>query len=45
MSLRFQADNLTDAPFQTYNGYKERTGRYEVFGRRYFLGVSFKHVL
>jgi len=42
-SVQFQANNLTDEPFQTYSGLPERSGRYEVFGRRYFLGFSYKH--
>lgn len=45
VSLKFQANNITNAPFETYSGFKERTGRYEVFGRRYFLGVTMKHEL
>lgn len=37
----FQANNLTDEPFQTYSGLEERSGRYEQFGRRYWLGLNY----
>ncbi|MFP1133068.1 TonB-dependent receptor [Asticcacaulis sp. W401b] len=45
VAVTFQANNLTNDPFQTYSGYEDRSGRYELFGRRYWLGVSYKRVL
>ncbi|MDZ4362848.1 TonB-dependent receptor [Brevundimonas sp.] len=40
-TISFQANNLTDEPFQTYSGFEERSSRYEEFGRRYWLGLSY----
>lgn len=42
VELLFQANNLTDEPFETYYGDTLRQGRYETFGRRYFLGATYR---
>jgi len=39
--LLFQANNLTDEPFETYYGDRRLQGRYEKFGRRFLAGVGF----
>ncbi len=44
LSLLLQAQNLTDAPFKTFNpGHPEQILDYQRFGRRYLLGASFKY--
>lgn len=42
IELLFQANNLTDEPFETYYGDPARQGRYETFGRRFFLGATYR---
>jgi len=42
VELLFQANNLTDEPFETYYGDTDRQGRYETFGRRFFLGATYR---
>ena len=42
IELLFQANNLTDEPFETYYGDRARQGRYETFGRRFFLGATYR---
>ncbi len=42
LRLAFQARNLTDAPFRTFSGYPERSGRYEQFGRSYFVSGTYR---
>ncbi len=42
VELLFQANNLTDEPFETYYGDTARQGRYETFGRRFFLGATYR---
>jgi iron complex outermembrane recepter protein len=42
VELLFQANNLTDEPFETYYGDRARQGRYETFGRRFFLGATYR---
>lgn len=42
VELLFQANNLTDEPFETYYGDTARQGRYESFGRRFFLGATYR---
>lgn len=41
VELLFQANNLTDEPFETYYGDPRLQGRYERFGRRFLAGVSY----
>jgi len=40
--LLFQANNLTDEPFETYYGDRRLQGRYEKFGRRFLAGVGYQ---
>ena len=42
VKLQVQADNLTNTPYQLYYGDEALQGRYEVFGRRYYAGVTYK---
>lgn len=42
LRLLFQANNLTDEPFETYYGDTRLQGRYERFGRRYLFGASYQ---
>lgn len=42
LKLLFQANNLTDEPFQTYYSSENARGRYEEFGTRYWLGFSYE---
>jgi outer membrane receptor protein involved in Fe transport len=43
IDLRFQVNNLTDEPLRMYrDGRPDRIGRYDVYGRRYLLDVTFK---
>ncbi len=42
VELLFQANNLTDEAFETYYGDRARQGRYETFGRRFFLGATYR---
>jgi outer membrane receptor protein involved in Fe transport len=43
MDVRFQVNNLTDEPLRMYrDGDRDRVGRYDVYGRRYLLDVTFK---
>lgn len=41
LQLTFQANNLTNEPFETYYGDRDLQGRYEKFGTRYMLGIGF----
>jgi TonB-dependent receptor len=44
VAVRFQADNLTDEPLRIYrDNDPNRLGRYDTYGRRYLLDVSFKY--
>jgi TonB-dependent receptor len=45
LKLMFQADNLTNQPYETYYAVPAQQGRYELFGRRYWLGASYKFAL
>jgi iron complex outermembrane receptor protein len=42
LKLLFQANNLTDEPFETYYGDRRLQGRYEKFGRRFLMGVGYE---
>lgn len=42
VKLLVQADNLTNTPYQLYYGDTAYQGRYEVFGRRYYAGVTYR---
>ena len=42
LKLLFQANNLTDEPFETYYGDRTLQGRYEKFGRRFLIGAGFE---
>jgi len=42
LRLSLEGRNLTDAPFETYSGYVERPGRYEDFGRTFYLSGTLK---
>lgn len=42
LKLLFQANNLTDEPFETYYGDRQLQGRYEKFGRRFLMGVGYE---
>lgn len=42
LKLLFQANNLTDEPFETYYGDRSLQGRYEKFGRRFLIGAGFE---
>ncbi|MGU3391712.1 TonB-dependent receptor [Sphingomonas sp. M1A8_2b] len=42
LKLLFQANNLTDEPFETYYGDRALQGRYEKFGRRFLIGAGFE---
>ncbi|UYY78488.1 TonB-dependent receptor [Sphingomonas sp. R1] len=41
VKLMFQANNLTDEPFETYYGDRALQGRFEKFGRRFLMGVGY----
>ncbi len=41
VKLLFQANNLTDEPFETYYGDRNLQGRFEKFGRRFLMGVGY----
>ncbi|MDB5430052.1 MAG: TonB-dependent receptor [Caulobacter sp.] len=44
IQVRFQADNLTDEPLRIFrDNDPNRLGRYDTYGRRYLLDVSFKY--
>ncbi len=43
LSVLFQVTNLTDEPFTTYqNGDKRQVNDYQIYGRNYLLGLSYK---
>lgn len=42
VKLQLQADNLTNTPYQLYYGSEALQGRYEVFGRRFYGGVTYR---
>lgn len=43
LQLRFQVNNLTDEPLRMYrDNESNRIGRYDEYGRRYLLDVTFK---
>ncbi|RYV03947.1 TonB-dependent receptor [Shewanella sp. OPT22] len=43
LSVLFQVTNLTDEPFTTYeNGDKRQVKDYQIYGRNYLLGFSYK---
>ncbi|WP_301751427.1 TonB-dependent receptor [uncultured Erythrobacter sp.] len=42
VKLLLQANNLTNAPFETFYGTEGVRGRYEEFGRRYWFGASYE---
>jgi iron complex outermembrane receptor protein len=43
INFRFQVNNLTDEPLRMYrDGQPDRIGRYDIYGRRYLLDVTFK---
>lgn len=42
LKLLFQANNLTDEPFKTFYATENVRGRYEEFGRRFWLGFSYE---
>jgi TonB-dependent receptor len=42
LQVLFQANNLTDEPFETYYGDRALQGRYEKFGRRFLAGVGYR---
>ncbi len=42
VTLQFQANNLTNAPFTTNFNSASVPGRYELFGRRFYLGATYK---
>ena len=42
VKLLFQANNLTDEPFETYYGDRRLQGRYERFGRRFLFGMGYQ---
>jgi iron complex outermembrane receptor protein len=43
LSLLFQANNVTDEPFSTFEAGDERRVRdYQTYGRTYLLGVSYR---
>jgi iron complex outermembrane recepter protein len=43
VDVRFQVNNLTDEPLRMYrDGDPDRIGRYDLYGRRYLLDVTFK---
>ena len=42
LKLLFQANNLTDEPFQTFHSSEDARGRFEEFGRRYWVGLSYE---
>ncbi|HET8611485.1 MAG TPA: TonB-dependent receptor [Sphingomonas sp.] len=41
LQVQFQANNLTNDPFTTYFASPQVPGRYELFGRRFYLGVTY----
>ena len=41
LKILFQANNITNEPFQTYYGSEGVRGRYEEFGARYWFGFSY----
>jgi iron complex outermembrane recepter protein len=42
LQLTFQANNVTNEPFETYYGDRDLQGRYEKFGARYMFGIGFE---
>lgn len=42
LSLLLQASNLTNSPYRTYAGTKDRPLEYVEWGRTYMLGVNYK---
>lgn len=42
LKLLVQADNLTNTPYELYYGNTAYQGRYEVFGRRFYGGFSYR---
>ncbi len=43
MDLRLQVNNLTDEPLRMYrDNQADRIGRYDVYGRRYLLDLTFR---
>lgn len=42
LKLTVQADNLTDTPYQLYYGKEALQGRYELFGRRFYGGATYR---
>lgn len=40
--LQFQANNLTDTPYILYYANARQQGRYELFGRRLWVGATYK---
>lgn len=42
LELMFQANNITNEPFETFYGNRALQGRYESFGARYLLGFGYK---
>ncbi|RPE75911.1 TonB-dependent receptor [Vulcaniibacterium tengchongense] len=42
LTLLFEASNLTNSPYQTYAGTKDRPLEYIEWGRTYLLGLSYK---
>jgi outer membrane receptor protein involved in Fe transport len=44
IQVRFQANNLLDTPLRTYNDNQpDRLGRYDLYGQRYLLDLTFKY--
>ncbi|ESQ93999.1 TonB-dependent receptor [Asticcacaulis benevestitus] len=44
IQVRFQANNLLDTPLRTYNdNVEDRLGRYDLYGKRYLLDLTFKY--
>ncbi len=44
IQVRFQANNLLDTPLRTYNDNEpDRLGRYDLYGKRYLLDLTFKY--
>ena len=42
LTLTFEASNLTNSPYQTYAGTKDRPLEYIEWGRTYLVGASYK---
>lgn len=42
LQILFQANNLTNEPFETYYGDRRIQGRYETYGARLLFGVGFR---